>query len=54
MKAWEQAVLDSRSNLWLVTTRSEKLVCEKHHGSFLVKGCGDEVDDHYIISAKKL
>ena len=54
MKQWEKDVLNSKSNLWLVTTRSEKLLCEKHHGSFLVKGSGDEIDDHYIVSSEKL
>lgn len=54
MKSWERAVLDSKSNLWLVTTRSEKLLCKKHYGSFFVKGCGDEVEDHYIVNTEKL
>jgi len=54
MKQWEMDVKESRKNLWLVTTRSEKLLCEKRRGSFIVKRRGDEVDVHYIVSAKQL
>lgn len=54
VKQWEKEVLDSRKNLWLVTTKKMKLVCKKlEHGIFLIKGKNELVCDE-VISSEKL
>ena len=37
MKEWEKTVNSSKDNLWLVTTKLDKLLCVKFRGRFFVK-----------------
>ena len=37
MKEWERLVNQSKNNLWLVTTKSQKLLCAKIDGVFFIK-----------------
>ena len=37
MKKWELVVRESKGNLWLVTTKSQKLLCSKVDGVFFIK-----------------
>ena len=39
VKEWELIVLKSRSNLWLITTESSKLLCVKFKSKFYIKDC---------------
>jgi len=55
MKAWQLAVSNSRNNLWLVTTFTEKLLCKNIDGEFYVKSpLGQLIDSHYIVSFEEL
>ena len=55
MKKWELAVKESKKNLWLVTTMSEKILCKKVDGEFYIKSpLGQLIDSHYVTSSEVL
>ena len=55
VKEWEIKVANSKENLWLITTKREKLLCVKFRGKFFIKDCADMLPvKQTILSSEKL
>ena len=55
MKRWERTVKESKINLWVVTTASEKLLCIKIGSEFFIKNLlRTALEPHYIVKSEKI